>query len=598
MAVRVSNRFTWKIAGEAGFGINTAGLLFSKIVSRSGLYGFEYSEYPSLIRGGHQTSQVTVDTLPVYGAHFGIHTLVGLNRDSLHLHSQELNKGSAVLFDEAQFALSSAEAQLGAKIKEVMLFSVPFTQLAIEKAGLNIMRNMVAVGSSLCLLGFDLEIARELVEETYAKAAKENIAALEAGFQYMEEHYHSLVAAYLYKRGARQVEDRPYVVTGNEALGLGALAGGVSFYAAYPMTPSSTLMAFMAEHQYEYGVVLRHAEDEIAVINMAVGASFAGARAMVGTSGGGMALMAEAVGMAAITEVPIVVVNVQRPGPATGLPTWTDQGDLRFVLHAAQGEFTRVVFTPGDMEECYAAAWQALNIAEKYQLPVFILSDKYLAESHATVLQFPEDVVEVERGKLVTTSDELVQLNENGMVLPYERYSPSNDGVWYRTVPGVQHGVYLANSDEHDGNGFSNEEAEVRVEQVDTRAMKLHAVQPELPLPTLYGNENSSVLLVGWGSVKGPVLEAMKLLEEEYDTQVAFMHIACIWPFPKDFVKKMLEKFRRVIVIENNSTAQLKGLLGQMVYYHTRESWLRYDGRPFFADELYSKLEKVIRNEK
>ena len=589
--------FTWKIAGEAGFGVNTTALLFSKIITRSGLYAFEYSEYPSLIRGGHQTSQVSISDVPVFGIYKNVSLLICLNRDSLRLHVDELAKNSAVIVDSAQYTLSQAETFLGNKIKETVLFEVPLTELAIKHAGLNIMRNMVAVGASLYMHGLATDIAIDLIAEVYPKARDENIAAIRAGYDYMVEHYGALASTFEYKVKMLQLERRGYLLTGNEALGLGAIKGGVSFYAGYPMTPSSTLMAFIAEHQYEYQILVRHAEDEISVLNMAIGASYAGARALVATSGGGMALMSEAVGLAAITEVPIVVVNVQRPGPATGLPTWTDQGDLRFVLHAGQGEFLRLIIAPGDLEECYRTMSEALNFAEKYQIPVILLSDKYLAESHATIEKMP-DLEPVERGKAILSTQQMIEVNERNGILPFGRYVPTNDGVSWRTIPGVEHGVYLANSDEHDHHGYSEEDGDARLEQVDKRAMKLHPLLAELPRPKVYGNTNSSVLLVAWGSLKGPILEAMKQLELHYDTNVAFVHLVYVWPFPIEEMRRLFEQYRRVILIENNSMAQLGGLIAQMTEVHIHEKWLKYDGRPFFAEELFSKLEDVLHNRK
>jgi 2-oxoglutarate ferredoxin oxidoreductase subunit alpha len=587
--------FTWKIAGEAGFGINTTGLLFSKIITRSGLYAFEYSEYPSLIRGGHQTSQVSISDMPVFSIYKNVNLLVCLNRDSLRLHVDELAKNSAVIVDSAQYTLSQAETFLGHKIKETVLFEVPLTELAVKHAGLNIMRNMVAVGASLYMHGLGTDIAIDLIAEVYPEAREENIAAVRAGYDYMVEHYEALAATFEHKVKTLRSEHRRYLLTGNEALGIGAIKGGVSFYAGYPMTPSSTLMAFMAEHQYEYQMLVRHAEDEISVLNMAIGAAYAGARAMVATSGGGMALMSEAVGLAAITEVPIVIVNVQRPGPATGLPTWTDQGDLRFVLHAGQGEFLRLIIAPGDLEECYSTINEALNLAEKYQIPVILLSDKYLAESHATIEKMP-DVGKVERGKTIVSTQEMIEVNGRNGILPFERYVPTNDGVSWRTVPGVEHGIYLANSDEHDHHGYSAEEGDTRLEQVDKRAMKLHPLLAELPRPRVYGNPDSSVLLVAWGSLKGPILEAMKQLEMNYDTNFAFVHLVYVWPFPIEEMRKLFERYRRVILIENNSMAQLGGLIAQMTEVHIHEKWLKYDGRPFFVEELFTKLEDVLHN--
>ena len=463
MSLKNVNTFTWKIVGESGFGISTLGILFSKIASRSGFYVFGYSEYPSLIRGGHQTSQVSVDLGPVYGARRSVDILLGLNRDSLARHVGELSRGAAVLFDSSQYTLHSAKSQIGLKVKDMIMFLVPFTELAVENAGLNIMSNMIALGSSLQLLGFGLEVAEDLIGEMYPDTREQNISALRAGYSYIQEHYEVLSQTFAYKRsGQAPLLSKPYVMTGIEALGLGAIAGGLIFYLGYPTTPSSTLMSFMAEHQYDNGYVVRQAEDEISVINMAIGASFAGARVLVATSGGGVALMSESLGFAAISEISITVINCQRPGPGTGLPTWTDQGDLRSVLHVAHGEFLRVVIASGDLEKCYVGIVNSLNLAEEFQIPVFVLSDKYLSEFHSLLETMP-DACSISRGKLVITSEGL----EVAVGQEYLRYETTNDGVGVRTILGVMGGIFLANSNRHDERGFSSEESDVRVEQVD-----------------------------------------------------------------------------------------------------------------------------------
>jgi 2-oxoglutarate ferredoxin oxidoreductase subunit alpha len=421
-----------------------------------------------------------------------------------------------------------------------------------------------------------------------------NNHAIQLGYDYVKKHYADVIETFPYTIAPHEMVAPRMLISGNEAIGLGAIKGGIQFYAGYPMTPSSTILAYMAAKQYEYGFVVKHAEDEIAVINMAIGASYAGARSMCATSGGGFALMGEGLGLASITETPIVIVNVQRPGPATGLPTWTDQGDLRFVMHAAQGEGFRMIIAPGDMEECFFAMQHALNFAEKYQIPVIVLSDKWLAESHAAVPSFDAKGVPLTRGKLALNDKQMSEMRMQYQFKEFERYLSTNDGVSPRTVPGVAEGVYLANSDEHDTRGYTNEEAEVRLEQVDKRMLKLHPVLSEMPNPTIYGNEHSSVLLVGWGSVKGPVLEALKMVQETYDTSVAFMHIQYVWPFPKTFVREALVRYRKIIMVENNSHGQMVGVIEQMTGTHIHDKWLKYDGRPFWPEELRDKIAEEL----
>jgi 2-oxoglutarate ferredoxin oxidoreductase subunit alpha len=597
------NRFTWKIAGEAGFGVNSSGLLFSKYCMRSGLNAFEYSEYPSLVRGGHQSSQVTVDTKDVTSEHFIVDLLVALNKESVSLHVSELSEHAVIVYDSAQFTLSSPQEIVG-KNNGVSLIGVPFTQLAIEAANLSLLRNTVAIGASLAVLQAPLDELFNLIAQEFGKKDQGTIDmnnhAIQLGYEYVLQHYAGVVENFPYKIEPKKLARPQMLISGNEAVGVGAIKGGVEFYSGYPMTPSSTLMAYMAAKQYDFGFVVKHAEDEIAVVTMAIGASFAGARSMCATSGGGFALMGEGIGLAAITETPLVIVNVQRPGPATGLPTWTDQGDLRFVMHAAQGEFFRMIIAPGDMQECYIGIQQALNFAERYQIPVIVLTDKWLAESHASVAVFDEKGLPVKRGKLALNDKQMSEMQVQYQFKEFGRYTMSNDGVSPRTVPGVAQGVFLANSDEHDEVGFTSEEAEMRIMQVDKRMMKLHPALAEMPNPLIYGNEHSSTLLVGWGSVKGPVLEALKLVQEEHDTSVAFMHMMYMWPFPTDFVKTMLVRYRKIILVENNSFGQLGQLIEQMTGTHIHDKWLKYDGRPFWPEELRDKIavELQLKEEK
>jgi len=592
----VVNKFTWKIGGEAGFGVNSSGLLFSKYITRNGLFAFEYSEYPSLIRGGHQTSQITIDSVPVFSEHFTVDVLLALNKASVELHKNELSKNSAIIYDSAQFSLSTPQELLGNKSSNVLFIGVPLTELAIKAANLNILRNTVGIGASLALLGGELDLLFKLIEEEFGKKDQSvidmNCLAIQSGYDFVRSQFGGVCDAFMYKMQKVDENENRMVISGNEALGVGAIKGGVQFYAGYPMTPSSTLLGYMAAKQYDYDIVVKHAEDEIAVCNMTVGASFAGARAMCATSGGGFALMEEGIGLAAITETPLTIVEVQRPGPATGLPTWTDQGDLRFVIHASQGEFLRVVIAPGDMHECYVAIQKALNLAEKYQLPVIVMSDKWLSESHATVETFTDEIP-IERGKLILKSEDMQTSLKYSTDL-FSRYMTTNDGVSPRTIPGVEGGIFLANSDEHEEHGYTSEDSDVRIEQVDKRMMKLHHVLKELAEPIIYGDEGSSILLVGWGSTKGPILEAMKLVEIEIDSSVAFIHFVNVWPFPKEFVKEKFEKYRRIILVENNSQGQLGGLIAQMTSCHIHEKWLKYDGRPFWPEELKQKIIDVI----
>jgi 2-oxoglutarate ferredoxin oxidoreductase subunit alpha len=348
------------------------------------------------------------------------------------------------------------------------------------------------------------------------------------------------------------------------------------------MTPSSTILHTLADLSKQTGMIVRHAEDEIAVMNMCIGASFAGARAMCATSGGGFALMNEALGLAGITETPLVAVEVQRPGPATGLPTWHGQADLQFVLNSAQGEFPRVVIAPGDPEECFYLTSEAFNLADKFQTPVIVLSDKYLGESDFTVNKFDESKLTIDRGELLSQKD-LINF-EN-----YKRYKITPSGVSKRSVPGMRGGRHLANSDEHDEFGFTSEEAKNATDQMQKRMRKEEAIRKILPKPKLVGPKNADVTFVSWGSTKGAILEAIQLLSKQ-GIKANFLQIKYIWPFQSREVETILKSSKKLVLIEGNYNGQLGRLIAQETGIRIKNKILKYDGRPISADEIFQKI--------
>ena len=351
------------------------------------------------------------------------------------------------------------------------------------------------------------------------------------------------------------------------------------------MTPSSPILHYLASVAVQSDVVIKHAEDEISVINMALGAAHVGARAMVATSGGGFALMTEALGLTAITETPLVIVNVQRPGPATGMPTWTEQGDLQFVLKAAPGDFLRIVIAPGDAQEAFELGARALNFAEIYQLPVIILLDKFVGEGDTTLKKPNSKSIKINRGKLLTQA----QLNK---IKDYQRYQITKDGVSPRALPGMPKGLYVANSDEHDVHGYSDESSANRIEQVDKRHRKGINLSKKLPQPKIYGNAKAHKTVIVWGSSKGVVLDAYHELSPTKQKKIKILQLQYLWPFPAEFVKNVLNRSRDTLLIENNSTAQLGQLIAQETGFKIENKLLKYDGRPFFREEIVAALEK------
>ena len=376
------------------------------------------------------------------------------------------------------------------------------------------------------------------------------------------------------------------LLTGNEAVSLGAIKAGCKFYAAYPMTPASSILHFMAAQERNFSLVVKHSEDEIAAINMTIGAGFAGVRAMTATSGGGFSLMSEALGLAAMTETPIVVVVSQRPGPSTGLPTRTEQGDLKFVLHASQGDFPRFVIAPGDVEECFHKTIEAFNLAEKYQCPAILILDKYLSESHKTAEEFEASGVKIDRG-LLLSDEEIEKTGE------FKRYEFTETGISPRTIPSQKGGVFTATGNEHDETGYLSEEKTVRTRMMDKRFRKFKQAEREIPEPKLFGPKDAEVTMIAWGSTKGPIKEAMKLLDHD-GIRANFLQIIYINPFPANTVSRIIRASKRTVIVENNKTAHLASLIREKTGKEIEHKILKYDGRQFFPTEIHQRVKEAL----
>lgn len=568
------NNLSWKIGGEAGFGIKSAGMMLARIFMKAGYEVFDYTEYPSLIRGGHNTYQLLVDTRPVNSVLRNIDVLVALNQNAISQNASEVISGGLIIYDSEKVKLPSKY--------EVKGLGLPLTSMAKE-AGQELMRNVVAIGATLALVDQKLDLATRVIKDMFARKGEvvvtSNLKALKAGYDYtLKNHKENFICSL-----PSRPEHDNILITANEALALGALAGGLNFYAGYPMTPSSTILHYLAGVAEKVGIVVKHAEDEISVINMALGAAHVGARAMIATSGGGFSLMVESLGLTGITETPLVVVNVQRPGPATGLPTWTEQGDLQFAIRAAQGYFPRIVVAPGDAAEAYQLGAEALNLAEVYQLPIIVLSDKFIAEGNTTTKRFSTKNIKIKRGKLLT-SQQLSQLKN------YRRYKVTADGISPRSLPGMKNGLYIANSDEHDEYGYSAEGSENRLKQADKRQAKLDTFYKSMPLPLVYGNAKAKKTVVIWGSPKGVVLDAYYALDPKKQKDIKIMQFQYLWPLAKEFTESILRKSKKVLLIENNSNGQLGELIAQETGFLIKDKVLKYDGRPFFREEIKQVL--------
>lgn len=573
------NDFVWKIGGPAGYGIMSTGLIFSRTFSKKGYNVNDYNEYPSLIRGGHNTYTVRVCTETIYSIIKNINILVALNMETVELHFNEVIEGGYIIFEGSDDEISKFR-----KIrKDINYIMVPFTDILNEINAPKVMLNNISLGASIALVDYDFEALRSSIQGVFKRKGEDvvnmNLKAAESGYSYIKNKLK--IQGY---KLAKSDDLKKMLVTGNDAVFMGAVRSGCKFYCAYPMTPSSSILASFASHENDYNIVVKHAESEIAVINMAVGASFAGARAMVATSGGGFSLMNEGISAAAMTETPIVVVLAQRPAPATGLPTWTEQGDMLFAIHASHGEFVRIVIAPGDPVECFYLTGKAFNLADRYQIPVIILLDKYLSESNFTNDGLDSSSITIDRGYFIKDSNYLKK--------DYKRYEITPDGISPRALAGIEGGVHIANTDEHNEYGFSEESSINRKNMMNKRFRKMDKLIKEIPAPAVYGPPEAEITLISWGSCKGPVLEALKFLNKDKN-KVNFVHFTYLHPFPSDSVSSILKNCSTCAVIENNKTSQLSKLIRMNTGYNIENRILKYDGRQFLPDEIILEVDKL-----
>jgi 2-oxoglutarate ferredoxin oxidoreductase subunit alpha len=566
--------FNFMVGGEAGQGVQSVGFLLAKVFARGGYHIFADQDYESRVRGGHNFFRVRVSDSNVAAIAEDVDILIALNMDSIELHQPDMVTQGIIIFD-------------GEKIKGVSgdngsLLSIPLEKMAEEKAGDKLMMNTAALGAALSTVNYDLNILNEILVDRFGKGeiGNRNIAAAKAGYDYVQSEYKGK-----FRKIKPLSEARRMLLTGNEAISLGAIAAGCKFMAAYPMTPASSIMEYIADKSKELNLVMVHAEDEIAAINMAIGAAYAGVRAMTATSGSGLCLMVEGIGLAGITETPIVIIDAQRPGPAVGLPTRTEQGDLQFVLNAHHGDFPRAVLAPATIEDAFWVTINAFNWAEKYQMPVIILTDQHLASSHATVDPLDLSQVKINRGMLFS--------EKKDDPLEYMRHRITKSGISPRAFPGLGKALVVTDCDEHDEEGHLTEDAGERMAQVQKRLRKLIPLEREVSTPEMYGPKRAETTLIGWGSTYGAIHEAVNILRRE-DTSVNMLHLNELWPFPVEAVADAVGKARNSYVIENNATGQLARLIKTETGYDVGGRILKYDGRPFTPDYIAQAVKKEV----
>lgn len=552
-----------------------------------GLHCYGLNSYQSAIRGGHVWFHVRGGEEKLTSQGDDLDVLIALNTESAEIHSPFISPGGVVIHDKDKVKLSPNLVPQHAKA-----LAVPLADISRKYDKNPIMQNTVALGVTLYLLGLDFDIFISVISDTFGKKKQSvvdaNIEAARSGYEYAKTNFSQLVV----KCNPPSAPKPKMLMTGNQAIALGAVMAGCKFYAAYPMTPASGILHWMAAHAVSCGVVVKQAEDELAVINMGIGAAHAGARSMVGTSGGGFSLMVEAIGLAGMTETPIVIVDSQRAGPSTGLPTKTEQGDLNMILGAGQGDFPRILIAPTTVEDAYYATIEAFNLAERFQCPVVIASDLLLSEHIETVDGLNTRVL-IDRGELLTS----VPSGEQ-----YLRFKVTESGISPRVLPGTAGTAYVSASDEHQENGVVISDVlsgipvyvKARERQMDKRMRKLELARSELSSPKLIGGPGDSELtIVCWGSTLGVVLEASDILKEK-GVSVNILAVRNVWPFKADEITPLLREARKLMSVECNYTGQMSRLIRAETGIEIPDQFLKYDGEPIYPAEVVRRALKVL----
>ncbi|AQX54121.1 2-oxoacid:acceptor oxidoreductase subunit alpha [Priestia flexa] len=575
-------QLSWKVGGQQGEGIESTGEIFSTALNRLGYYLYGYRHFSSRIKGGHTNNKIRVSTTQVRSVSDDLDILVAFDQETIDVNVHELRQGGIVIGD-AKFKPALPESCTTAT-----LYSVPFTEIATE-LGTSLMKNMVAVGASSAVLHIDTDVFEEVVLEIFGRKGQQvvqkNMEAIKRGAEYIREQLGENLETMRLEPADGQ--KRMFMI-GNDAIALGAVAGGARFMPAYPITPASEIMEYLIKKLPQFGGTVIQTEDEIAACTMAIGANYAGVRALTASAGPGLSLMMESIGLAGITEQPIVIIDTQRGGPSTGLPTKQEQSDLMAMIYGTHGEIPKIVMAPSTVEEAFYDTIEAFNLAEEYQCPVIMLTDLQLSLGKQSVNPLDYSRIQIRRGKLQEA--ELPELEAKEY---YKRYEVTKDGVSPRVVPGMKNGIHHVTGVEHDETGKPSESPINRNNQMDKRMRKLDNIQFKTPIHLHSDEVDSDVLFVGFNSTRGAIEEAMERLEAD-GLRVNHAHIRLIHPFPVDEILPYVNGAKKVIVVENNATGQLANILKMNVgNHHKVQSILKYDGNPFLPQEVYTKSKEM-----
>ena len=557
------------IVGEAGQGIETAAEIIVKVFKMSEYNAFSCKEYMSRVRGGVNSSEIRVCSSEVSSYVDKIDFLIMLTPKLTGHLENRITEETLILYDEAF---------KNPPVDKYKTFALPLTSEAV-KAGGKIFSNVISAGIIFGIFDIEINLMEEYIRKIFSAKPEDiilkNVQAVKVGAEIGQNFKNNNALGINVKKDELITEK--ILTSANEAVAIGCIAGGCDFIASYPMSPSTFVFTYLSENSDDFNIIVEQAEDEIAAMNMGLGAWYAGNRAMVSTSGGGFALMTEGVSLCGMIESPMVIHLAQRPGPATGLPTRTEQGDLNLALYSGHGEFPRIILTPGTPEDAFYLTQNAFNMADKFQVPVFILTDQYMLESYSLCNPFSLNQIEAQ--------DFIVKTDPN-----YQRYKITDDGISPRGIPGFGEGLVKYDSDEHDEDGHITEDLDLRTKMVDKRLKKIDLIKKEIYEPELFGNKEYKTLLIGWGSTCNSIKEAIKILN---NPDVAFLYFKQVYPLSESTLA-YLEKAKNVIDIENNATGQFAKLIRQETGYNIQNKILKYNGLPFSVEELINKIKNLI----
>ena len=565
--------FTVGIGGAAGDGIRESGATLGAILTELGYESYFSFTYPSLIRGGHNFARISFSKDKVFCDHEALDVLIALNEESIVLHREEMSHNSVVFADSFE--------QKDIEILKDNAVIIPMANTVKELNASPIMRNSMALGALCYLIDLDYKLMQDVLAKVFKNKQPEmNIQLADLGYELMKNKN------FRHSKKIEPSREKKEFVEGNVAFAKGLMKAGLDFYLGYPMTPATSILQFLASQQKDTSIRVIQPESELAVINMALGISYAGKRVAIGSATGGFALMQEAFSFAGIAEFPLVVAVSQRQGPATGLPTYSSQTDLRYAIHAGHGEFPKIVIAPGDQEETYYAGGQALNLAWKYQVPVIVLLDKLISE-HSASVDLNQKKIEVELGKVAKNTDQ-----------NYGRYEITEDGISPLAFPGTTNTTVKITSYEHDGHGITVDDPQSTEAMLNKRFRKTETIKADIgdfETVKVYGDKESKDVIVFWGSTKGPVLEAY---ERYLKKEVKLVQIVWMEPFDTKRVMQELEGANKIIDIECNHNGQLAGLLKEKTGITVTDKILKYDARPFDPARIAEEIISILKANK